>query len=247
MMLKNVFYIFALAISFQNCAYKNYLHSSNVKSYTIDSQPNSAVLDSIIAPYRVKIEKQMNETIAVLDVDLKKEQPESTMGNLVADLMIDYCKDAKIEADFAVVNYNGLRIPNIAKGNLARGKVFELMPFDNQIVILELDSILIQKMCDAMAQKGGWHISKGLGYEIKNAKSQNIKIFGTPLNNKTTYKVMMSDYIANGGDNCSFLSTVKQNVTNILIRDLLLIQIEAKTKKGEHLTSQLDKRCLLIK
>ena len=98
-----------------------------------------------------------------------------------------------------------------------------------------------------MAQKGGWHISKGLAYEIKNAKAQNIKIFGTLLNTKTKYKVMMSDYIANGGDNCSFLTSVKQNVINVLIRDLLLIQIEAKTKKGEHLISQLDKRCVLVK
>lgn len=230
---------------FNGCVSQNYIVSQKNNTYSIDSQVNrDTSIDNMITPYRIKIEGQMGETIAVLDTDLKKEQPESTMGNLVADLMMEYCNQKQIKGDVAVVNYNGLRITSIGKGNLPRGRVFELMPFDNAVVVLNLNQSQVVQFCDAMALKGGWHISKGLYFEILGGKAQNIKINGVALSETSSYKFVMSDYVANGGDNCSFLTALPQENANVLLRDLLLQQIEIRTKRGEHLNPVLDGRCV---
>jgi hypothetical protein len=228
-----------------SCAKHNYLVAQKNNVYSIDNQTKrDTSVENLITPYRTKIEGQMNEIIATLDNDLIKVQPECTLGNLVADLMMEYCNENKIAGQVAVVNYNGLRIPGVTQGEVARSKIFEIMPFDNAVVLLQLNKTQVVQLCDAMAQKGGWHISKGLRFEIHDNKSQNISINGQPLMDDKIYPFVMSDYVANGGDNCSFLTSLPQTNCNILIRDMLLKQIEAKTKRGEHLSSAVDGRCV---
>jgi 2',3'-cyclic-nucleotide 2'-phosphodiesterase (5'-nucleotidase family) len=228
-----------------SCAKHTYIVAQKNNTYSIDNQiKRDTSFENLITPYRTKIEGQMNEIIAVLDNDLIKVQPECTLGNLVADLMMEYCTENKIEGEVAVVNYNGLRIPGVSQGDLPRSKIFEVMPFDNAVVLLQLNKTQVVQLCDAMAQKGGWHISKGLRFEIHDGKSQNISINGKALTDDKTYPFVMSDYVANGGDNCTFLTTLPQNNCKILIRDMLLKQIEAKTKRGEHLSSSTDGRCV---
>ena len=55
--------------------------------------------------------------------------------------------------DFAVINYGGMRIPAIPKGPITRGKIFELMPFDNLLVVVRLDVSILTQFINHMAAR----------------------------------------------------------------------------------------------
>ena len=165
----------------------------------------------------------MNKVIGETAGAFTKGQPESTLGNWFADIIYEQsCKYYGKPIDFATQNYGGLRIPSLPKGELTKGKIYELMPFDNMVVILELDAATVVQLLERIAAQGGWPTSKQLRFEIKDDKVQNIQINGKPFDYDKTYLVSLPDYIANGGGRCFFLKDQKRNETGKLVRDALL-------------------------
>ncbi len=133
--------VFSLTLSFLLPSCKSYytINKTDTQFYKIDKRLDSIEskrLDSIIAPYKAKLDSKMNEVIGYVDY-MNKQKPESTLGNWVADIIAD--KAAEItgkKIDFAVQNYGGLRISEIPKGPITVGKIYELMPFENFVTII---------------------------------------------------------------------------------------------------------------
>ena len=90
------------------------------------------------------------------DIPLTKAQPESTLGNFMADAMLVAGQRIDPDVVAAIGNYGGIRLPYIAPGPITRGKVYELMPFDNTLNIIEIPGAVLQQFCDAMAARKGW-------------------------------------------------------------------------------------------
>ncbi len=196
----------------------------------------------LIQPYKKTLDAQMNEVLGVCEKELNKAQPESTLGNFIADaLLIQSRKTYDHEIDFSVVNYGGIRIPSLAAGNITLGKAYELMPFDNQVVVMNLKGYIVQQLCDAMAVAGGWPVS-GIEFGIRNESAVNILINGTELNFDKNYWVAMSDYLANGGDQLDFLRTEPRYYIGIVFRDLIIDHIRSLTSQSQKISSQLDQR-----
>ncbi len=211
----------------------------------IDSNLNSekpTSIDSIIAPYKTELDSKMNEVIGYCD-GLNKGKPESTLGNWVADaISVEAKKYGKV--DFSAQNYGGLRIGNIPEGEITIGKMFELMPFENFLVIVQVDGLVARQFFDKMASNNGWPISSEVKYEIIDGKAHNILINGEPLEDKKTYNIALSDYIANGGDRCDFFAGKNRINTSILIRDLLINRVKKLTTKSQKVSSKKDGRVL---
>lgn len=74
---------------------------------------------------------------------------------------------AQEAADFAVFNTGGLRRP-LPLGNITRGDVFELMPFENELVILTMNGEAVKKLVNFIATKGGAPVS-GLRLRIQDS------------------------------------------------------------------------------
>ena len=79
----------------------------------------------------------------------------------------------------------------------------------------------IQQLLDTTSKKGGWPIS-GASYVIENSKATNVFIGGAPLDEFGTYNVIISDYLANGGDNLEFLKALPRVQKGYLMRDAIL-------------------------
>jgi 2',3'-cyclic-nucleotide 2'-phosphodiesterase (5'-nucleotidase family) len=90
----------------------------------VKSDPKVAAL---ISPYKDKLDAEMNEIIAVADVELIKATPESTMGNWFADMLMTEALLLDSRVSFTCQNRGGLRIGNINKGDITKRKIFELM------------------------------------------------------------------------------------------------------------------------
>jgi len=209
--------------------------------YEIHGQGPDSALNALMAPYKLGVDTMMQVVVGHCDVPLTKSQPESTMGNFVADAQLSAAQAIDQSVSCAVANYGGLRIPYLAPGAITRGKVYELMPFDNTITILEIPGRVVQQFCDHMAARKGWPVS-GLTFVISGDKAMDIKINGQPLNEDLTYKMAVNDYMAEGGDNCDMLRPLRRRKTTVFVRDALLQYLAALDHAGIPLHPSLENR-----
>jgi 2',3'-cyclic-nucleotide 2'-phosphodiesterase (5'-nucleotidase family) len=199
-------------------------------------------LESVIRPYRDSMQAEMKQVLVISDTVLTKSMPESDLGNLLAEILLDKSqKYTHRKVDMAVINFGGIRINQLAKGNVTSENAFELMPFDNKIVLLEIDGATLQGLFDKMASVGGTPIA-GARYVIDAKKATNITIQGKALDPAVKYTVSISDYLANGGDNLDVLKPIPQIATGVLLRDAFIEGFRDINAKGQHLKSIKDGR-----
>lgn len=190
--------------------------------YTIAADlPRDSGMIRLMEPYRDSVESSMNQIIGITSTSLEKKQPEGSLNNFMADaILYSARKKFNTSVDAAFVNYGGIRLTQLAKGDVTRGKIFELMPFDNMLVLQKIDGSLLKVFLDFIADKGGWPLA-GLTMEIKDKKAVNIMIGNEPLNNQKTYTIAMSDYVASGGDHVNMLKDVPQQSINYTLREAI--------------------------
>lgn len=211
-------------------------------SYSIsDSLPQSEPLTQMLKVYKRGVDTQMSVVIGETDVPLTKAQPECLLGNFMADAQLMAAQQVDPKVTVSVLNYGGIRLPYIAPGKLTKGKMFELMPFDNMVAIVEMSGATLQKLCDYMASVKGWPVS-GLSYKIKGKRAVTVTVGGVALNEHVYYKVAMSDYLAKGGDNLEFIAALRAKVTNIFLRDAMISYVEALARQHKQLHPNIENR-----
>lgn len=215
--------VFILLLSLVACTPRiHYIGAETTYIKTTEPAVDKDISD-MVAPYKARLDAEMNKVIGKTEGELIKAKPESALGNFVADLIYEKGKDYYDKnIDFAIVNYGGLRIPNLPKGDITKGQIFELMPFDNMLVVVDMDAATVRQLFSVMAANGGWPISKGVNYRIKEEQAVDILIDNKPIEENKTYKVIMSDYLANGGDKLFFLVDKKRDNLGVLFRDAML-------------------------
>jgi len=200
-------------------------------------------IESFIAPFRSEVSEEMDIVIGELPVDLYKSRPNSNLGNWFCDILEAKANEITgSEVAFAIQNYGGLRVPSIKAGPLTKREIFELMPFDNTFVILDVDGETMQKMLDHVADSEGWPISQGLNFRIDDSKAMDIKIHGEAFQKDKTYKVAMSDYIATGGDLAFLLKDEPQENLGVFIRGAIISYLENMKAQGESISIDNSKR-----
>ncbi len=196
----------------------------------------------MLRPYADSVNKSMNDVVAVAAMELEKKQPEGTLGNVLADAMLAKAAEkyhAKVDAAF--INFGGIRIPSIPKGNITRGKIFELSPFDNIIVLQHLNGKVFQQFLDHISGRGGWPAA-GISWQIKNKKAVNVKVNGQALDESATYTVAYVDYVANGGDDCSMLKVLPQINNGSLFREAVIEYFASLNSQGKKVSSTIQNR-----
>jgi 2',3'-cyclic-nucleotide 2'-phosphodiesterase (5'-nucleotidase family) len=214
---------------------------------TEEFDKNNSSLDSIINPYRKKVALEMNVVIGEVETNLKKEQPESNIGNWACDALAEQTAIyTNTTVDFAILNYGGLRIGSIAQGEINKGKIFELMPFDNSVVIIEMPGKELDSLFTHMAIKGGWPVSADLKIVAdKSGHVKTVKIKNQAIDPEKTYHIASIDYLANGGDNCSFFIGKKQIQTDVLLREAIIDNVDKKHKAGKKINAVKEGRFIV--
>ena len=227
---KHTIYIASLLVA---CSPTYIIQSHDNDLIAVSSSVDSAIIN-IITPYQFGIEGQMSEVLTYTKNDLEKGRPQSTIGNFVTDLCLDYA-----DADICVMNNGGLRT-NINKGKITRGKLYELMPFENELVILNLNKDDYLKLLNYIAKRGGEPFS---GLTIVIDKDGEIISNSWPVDfeNGEKVRVLTSDYLANGGDKMSFFHNKEQKKLGIKLRDVI---IDYCSKK-DTIFAELDNRIIL--
>lgn len=201
---------------------------------------------ALIEPYQQQVTRQMTEVIGSAPVAITKNAGESPLGNFVADIQRQRAMTATGTAvDVGVITNGGLRTPSLPAGPLTLGAIFELMPFENELVVLEVPGPVMQQFFDYSARIK--MAISGATYSVNaDGKPSNILIGGRPFNPAQTYTVAISDYLAGGGDNMVFFKTIKPRGTGILLRTAIADHIRQLTKEGKPVMAQVEGRVRVI-
>jgi 2',3'-cyclic-nucleotide 2'-phosphodiesterase (5'-nucleotidase family) len=204
-------------------------------------------LVALYMPYKAVLEKDMNRVISVSSTEMKKDKPESLLTNFLADLLLEEAKavadnsNLQVTPDVSFFNYGGIRT-SLPSGEITVGKIYELMPFENEMVFLKLSSTQMQEFLNYVAAKGGDSLG-GARFIITEGKAKQAEIGGKPLEQDNNYWLVTNDYVANGGDGLDVLKGSEQFIkSGIKIRDAIITYLEKKQKNNETLVVKLDGR-----
>lgn len=205
--------------------------------------------NAIILPYKQKLEAEMNEVLVVSAVEFTREKGKSQtiLGNLVADLSLEISQqNFPTNIDFCLLNFGGLRT-SLPKGEITKGKVFELMPFENELVVVTISKEQFDTLVDYVKNVGGQPVA-GIKMNFSTTPNQiKIKNRKNDKSLNTIYKVVTSDYLANGGDNMNFfLNPINYEKVGIKLRDAIIQYCKEQNKQGKQLNKTIDDRIVLM-
>ncbi len=206
-------------------------------------------ISRLLAPYRDSLSQSMNEVIGYSAQTMYSTQPQGLLGNFTADLVYaEITGDPRFEflrqeTCVALLNTRGLRT-SLPEGEIHRGRVFEIMPFDNAIVLLRLDTTALRKMGEYLAAVGGHPVSRNVRLLVENAEVRYFHIDGQAPTRDCW--VITSDYLADGGDRMYFLGeAIERKETGIRLRDLILQHIISLTATQQPAQALIDERIVI--
>ncbi|MBT8317125.1 MAG: 5'-nucleotidase C-terminal domain-containing protein [Lutibacter sp.] len=229
-MKKFIILIFTLFIIFSCKNDPHHLVRIEGKLIPISEELNpKEVFETTIEPYKVKVEAEMNAVLSFTPNELNRldGKLESSLGNLMADLCYEkadpvFNSRTSKNIDFTMLNFGGIRA-GISKGDITMEHAFNLMPFENELVVVELTTDKLYELINYLITENRAHpISKHLNLEITK-NGYNLKINNQPIEASKTYYVLTSDYLQNGGDNMIFFKNpVNLYKTDYKVRNAII-------------------------
>ena len=224
-MQKSIFLLFMAAL--MGACMRQPVHVTGCTTEAIPVDASSDCLQDTVylaqlAPVKADLEREMNVQIGYAAQDMWVGEPECPMLNWASDALWEAAKRAYPgHVDIAIVNMGGMRCSWQA-GPITRGCVFELMPFDNRLVVLTLQGKEIIELCESFARYGGQGVA---GMRVKTVDGQlaAVTIGGKDVHPTALYTVATSDYLSGGADHMEALTKyVDYWKSDLLIRDLYL-------------------------
>jgi 2',3'-cyclic-nucleotide 2'-phosphodiesterase (5'-nucleotidase family) len=222
------------------------VNGSNVVVSDSIIQPDSQLVQ-IYLPYKKLLEKDMSRVLAVNKKEMVKGKPESKLTNFLADLLLEEGQKVlqqsgkDYQVDISYFNYGGIRT-YLPEGEITVGKIYELMPFENELVFLKLNGNQIREFLNMVASKGGESVG-GVRFSISEGKANDIIIGREPIEDEKYYWVATNDYVAEGGDDLDVFTKKEDYLkTGKLIRDIIISHLESISEKGNTITVQTDGR-----
>jgi 2',3'-cyclic-nucleotide 2'-phosphodiesterase (5'-nucleotidase family) len=233
-------------LAFTACTPKHYtVKSIEVSRIEMDSSLDAGAnteMAALVDSFKTKMEGEMNDRIGTAAQSLKKGLPQSLLSNFTADVMLESGENFWGKADFALMNMGGLRT-GINEGPVTITNMFEVYPFDNRLVLLELPGTAVKELFESVANHGGEGLSKGIELVIKDKKIGALKIGGKPLDEQKTYRIVTIDYLAEGNDRMKALTkATKYTDSNTLLRDVMINYIKKLTDNKKEINANLDDR-----
>ncbi len=231
-------YFVCMAIFLYSCEEEQLVISgANYTVNEVDSTITSNTkIERLIAPYKQELEEEMYTVIGFSRIDLVRAKPEGKLNNFVADITLDFIRDS---FDFAhpsicLMNYGGLRAP-LLEGPILKKDIYQLMPFDNTIVVLKSPVTIMDSIIQYFKASGG-EVIAGVSIHSDAFSFTEDKSVGD------TVFIITTDYLANGGDRMNFLQHYfERKDLSVLLRDVLIQEV----KRKDTIEGVLDQRVVL--
>jgi len=227
-----LFVIFLTLFLVVSCGKQNYSVSKiEGKQIAItDKEKQDTQIENFVKPYREHINNDLDSILAYCPETLDKSSGkwQTTIGNLMADVTLQrgnslFMTREKKNIDLCILNHGGIR-SILPKGNVTTRTAYEIMPFENSLVVIALKGEQIFEMVDYFIATQKPHPLSGISFTIgKNNVAKNILVKGKPVETNTIYYVATNDYLSNGGDNMVFFKKgVQKYDLNYKLRNILI-------------------------
>ena len=207
--------------------------------------PEDETVLELIAPFKLDLDAKINEVLCYNPrlLDKKESELETSLGNLLADVCFE-AGDSILNSvkgrgiDFAVFNFGGLRAP-LQKGEVTIEDIYQLMPFENRLVIIELNPDQVGALIEYIVRQHQAHPISGIQLALSEEKDPEVWIGKKKWDPKRSYHVLTIDYLQHGGGNMTFLTDPEYlYVSDLKVRDALISDF----RKRDTLMSGLDGR-----
>lgn len=223
----------------------------------VDSSiPDDPGVDKMLSAYSPRV-RELEVVIGKLNGELKKTGiGAGSLGNFVADGMRAQAtlKLGK-PIDLAVMNGGGLRRNTIGEGELRARDIFELLPFENALVTLELNGEQLLKLLGVVISSREAQAGARLTYRTKadrSAELETAKLLDQNGQEKNidpaaTYTVVTIDYLINvGGTRYAVLREGKNTKPlGVTLRETMIAHVKSETAAGREIKPNLDGRFIL--
>ncbi|WP_117237331.1 bifunctional metallophosphatase/5'-nucleotidase [Thermus sediminis] len=188
---------------------------------TPEVAPEDLFAKEALLAYAQPVAALVAQVIAEARVDLVGERAivrrrESNLGNLIAEGMLWKTRSARTQ--IALQNGGGIRA-SIPKGPITVGKVYEVLPFGNTLVVMDLKGReILAALENGVSQwegtAGRFLQVAGLRYAFDLSRPAGSRVVRVevrteggfvPLDLEATYRVVVNSFIAAGGDGFTVL------------------------------------------
>tara|TARA_B100000941_G_scaffold274794_1_gene236191 strand:- start:58 stop:798 length:741 start_codon:yes stop_codon:yes gene_type:complete len=241
--LKNFLKILFLFISFYLLGCNN-LDLESVSYSRIELiGPESNIISNEINIYKDSIDISLDNIIGFSDqlytkADFNSKKFNSTLGNLIADIIFIqsdslFMVQENKNIDFVIQNHGGIRAA-LPKGNIKLSDAYKILPFENEIVIVEMDGESINEIVSFLKKEKSPHPFSGLTINENTVLVQDM-----PIMPSNKYYIAINDYLLTGGDNMFFFSKNKGIYRlGYTLRDAFIDYI----KSNLYISSKIDNR-----
>lgn len=188
---------------------------------------------AIVDEYRAGVDSLMNMWLTRADRDMARD--DVRMLNYMADFVYDRGNEIAPGVELAIINKGGLRC-DIPKGKVSKGQLINLVPFRNNIRIIDLKGSDLIAALDSMAITDGNGVSRQVDalYDRDARRTVRATVGGKAIVPGRIYRVATIDYLADGGD---YLTSLRNGVTvansDVMLFDDLIRYVTVGKGKGK--------------
>lgn len=219
------------------------------------SVPEDKDVEKMLAPYSEKV-RELSKVIGQLDRNLSKTGVGGgSLGNFVTDAMRAQAQSKLGKpVTLSIMNLGGLRKNEISAGELRASDIFELLPFENALVAVEMTGATLAKVLQVVprdAQAGAriqfkWNErdrAEYLSAKLVDANGKEQEIDPAKM-----YTIVTIDYLLRlGGGTYAILQEAKsQTPLNVTLRDAVMDHVKAETAAGRQIHSRIDDRWVQV-
>jgi len=235
--------------SYPDCNYSvDSISCTKIHAKDYDLTGLGQTMEACIAPYRDQLKEQMEVRLGYAPESLTRGRTQSTLGNFTTDAYRSIGeKLSGRKIDVSIMNNGGLR-SDLAAGDVSIGTLFGIFPFENSIVILDLEGSELEQLVQSNAGRkldcwSGTQIT--LEMQGDRCIASKILVDGKPIDPKKIYTICTIDYLAEGNSGMTAL-THATNVqkTGVLIRDAMIEYVRELDAKGLEVRAKIDNRVI---
>lgn len=221
----------------------------------VDEQvPDDPDVKKMLAPYSERV-RELSSVVGRLESNLNKTGAGGgSVGNFVADAMKAYATKQGHPVVLAIMNAGGLRKNEISAGDLRVSDIFELLPFENALVAVDVSGVQLAKLIEIVTRDA----QSGARIHFKwNDRSRPEFLSGKlvdehgneyDIDPQKTYTIVTIDYLLglHSGAYAILQEAKSRTPLNITLRDSVLDYVKSETASGRAIRPVVDNRWVQV-
>jgi len=207
-----------------------------------------AAYDALVAPVAGRVAGKITAPITRDENDAG----ESALGEVIADAQLAAGRASG--GQIAFMNSGGIRtdLKPAGEGNVTYADLFDAQPFGNTLVTLTLTGAQIKALLEmqwvAGKTSGVLQVSRGFSYAWDKARPggehvvpDSLRLDGKPIEPGTDYRVVVSNFLADGGEGLTVLREGRDRVAGISAVDALEDYVRASSPLSPPLPDRITR------